>query len=268
MSPCRRFARGPATARASSREAGDPPTASGVSGPAVPPHPFAAPSTLKAHDILAIGHGRVPVDAGVVIARRRAGDSSTGPYPLVYNEADASNGPARSWSSTRGVAGMPLPRFLTRRRVGTALVLSIAGLLALGRWRATEAEDQRRAVPEVWRNVSVEPASLRQAPRINLEGGIGWLNTAGPIHLEELRGKIVLLDFWTYCCINCHHVLPGPRRPGEEVQERAGRHRRPHRQVRGRARDREHPQEGPRVRDQAPGGQRRQPGHLEPVRRE
>ena len=54
----------------------------------------------------------------------------------------------------------------------------------------------------------MEPASLRQAPRINLEGGVGWLNTAGPIHLEELRGKIVLLDFWTYCCINCHHVLP------------------------------------------------------------
>ncbi|MEJ7639750.1 MAG: thioredoxin-like domain-containing protein [Singulisphaera sp.] len=87
-------------------------------------------------------------------------------------------------------------------------MLSIVGLFALGRWRAKEAEDDRRAVPEVWRNVSVEPASLRQAARINLEGGVGWLNTAGPIHLEELRGKIVLLDFWTYCCINCHHVLP------------------------------------------------------------
>ena len=103
---------------------------------------------------------------------------------------------------------MPFPQFLTRRRVGTALVLTIVGLFALGRWRAKEAEDDRRAVPEVWRNVSVEPASLRQAARINLEGGVGWLNTAGPIHLEELRGKIVLLDFWTYCCINCHHVLP------------------------------------------------------------
>ena len=103
---------------------------------------------------------------------------------------------------------MPYPHFLTRRRVGTVLVMSIVALFALGRWRAREAESLRRAVPEVWRNVSVEPASLRQAPRINLEGGVGWLNTAGPIHLEELRGKIVLLDFWTYCCINCHHILP------------------------------------------------------------
>ena len=48
----------------------------------------------------------------------------------------------------------------------------------------------------------------REPVRLTLEGGDGWINTGGPIHLEELRGKIVLLDFWTYCCINCHHVLP------------------------------------------------------------
>ena len=35
-----------------------------------------------------------------------------------------------------------------------------------------------------------------------------WLN-APPLKLgRELRGKVVLLDFWTYCCINCMHVLP------------------------------------------------------------
>ncbi|WP_121010504.1 NHL domain-containing thioredoxin family protein [Saccharothrix australiensis] len=37
--------------------------------------------------------------------------------------------------------------------------------------------------------------------------GRGWLNTAGPLKLEDLRGKVVLLDFWTFCCINCLHVL-------------------------------------------------------------
>src|SRR5690606_8311258 len=42
----------------------------------------------------------------------------------------------------------------------------------------------------------------------SLEGGTEWLNTSGPISLQGLRGKIVLLDFWTYCCINCIHVLP------------------------------------------------------------
>ena len=35
-----------------------------------------------------------------------------------------------------------------------------------------------------------------------------WLNTAGPITMKDLKGKIVLLDFWTLCCINCIHTLP------------------------------------------------------------
>jgi thiol-disulfide isomerase/thioredoxin len=38
--------------------------------------------------------------------------------------------------------------------------------------------------------------------------GRGWLNTGGKdIALADLRGKIVLLDYWTFCCINCLHVL-------------------------------------------------------------
>ena len=40
-----------------------------------------------------------------------------------------------------------------------------------------------------------------------LEGG-GWLNTKAPLGLDDLRGKFVVLDFWTYCCINCKHILP------------------------------------------------------------
>lgn len=41
-----------------------------------------------------------------------------------------------------------------------------------------------------------------------LDGAVAWINVAGPIDLEDLRGKFVVLDFWTYCCINCIHVLP------------------------------------------------------------
>jgi thiol-disulfide isomerase/thioredoxin len=40
------------------------------------------------------------------------------------------------------------------------------------------------------------------------DGAVDWINTSGPIRWKDLRGKVVLLDFWTYCCINCHHVLP------------------------------------------------------------
>jgi len=38
--------------------------------------------------------------------------------------------------------------------------------------------------------------------------GLEWLNTERPLTLRGLRGKVVLLDFWTYCCINCLHVIP------------------------------------------------------------
>ena len=45
-----------------------------------------------------------------------------------------------------------------------------------------------------------------RAPEI--QGGRGWLNTDKPLSLAALKGKIVLLDFWTYGCINCIHIIP------------------------------------------------------------
>ena len=39
-------------------------------------------------------------------------------------------------------------------------------------------------------------------------GGTDWLNTDKPIKLADLKGRIVLVDFWTLCCINCIHTLP------------------------------------------------------------
>ncbi len=42
--------------------------------------------------------------------------------------------------------------------------------------------------------------------------GLEWINTAEPISLNELKGKVVLLDFWTYGCINCIHVIPDLKR--------------------------------------------------------
>ena len=41
-----------------------------------------------------------------------------------------------------------------------------------------------------------------------LRGAAAWLNTRGPLSLRDLRGKVVLLDFWTYGCINCLHLVP------------------------------------------------------------
>lgn len=44
------------------------------------------------------------------------------------------------------------------------------------------------------------------APEINTS--FGWLNADKPYSIKDLRGKIVLLDFWTYGCINCQHIMP------------------------------------------------------------
>jgi thiol-disulfide isomerase/thioredoxin/sugar lactone lactonase YvrE len=41
----------------------------------------------------------------------------------------------------------------------------------------------------------------------DLDGATEWLNVAKPISMAQLRGKVVLLDFWTYGCVNCMHVL-------------------------------------------------------------
>ena len=42
--------------------------------------------------------------------------------------------------------------------------------------------------------------------------GLDWLNSPRPLTLSDLRGKIVLLDFWTYGCVNCMHVIPDLKR--------------------------------------------------------
>ena len=41
----------------------------------------------------------------------------------------------------------------------------------------------------------------------SLDGAVQWLNSP-PLNSESLKGKVVLVDFWTYDCINCQHTLP------------------------------------------------------------
>ncbi|MTB71063.1 redoxin domain-containing protein [Arsenicicoccus sp. MKL-02] len=50
--------------------------------------------------------------------------------------------------------------------------------------------------------------------------GRGWLNTGGrELTLAELRGKVVVLDFWTFCCVNCLHVLDELRPLEQELAD-------------------------------------------------
>ncbi|ASY33791.1 NHL domain-containing thioredoxin family protein [Streptomyces sp. CLI2509] len=64
------------------------------------------------------------------------------------------------------------------------------------------------------------PAPRRARVRApELVGKGGWLNTGGTSYsLADLRGRIVILDFWTFCCINCLHVL-------DELRELEEKHR-------------------------------------------
>ncbi|MEU3402438.1 NHL domain-containing thioredoxin family protein [Streptomyces sp. NPDC006670] len=64
------------------------------------------------------------------------------------------------------------------------------------------------------------PAPRRARVRApELIGKGGWLNTGGKeLTLADLRGRIVILDFWTFCCINCLHVL-------DELRELEEKHR-------------------------------------------
>ena len=48
-------------------------------------------------------------------------------------------------------------------------------------------------------------------PRVRapeLAQNYSWLNTDKPLSLKQLKGRVIILDFWTYCCINCLHILP------------------------------------------------------------
>ena len=47
--------------------------------------------------------------------------------------------------------------------------------------------------------------SIREAPEI--VGIEHWINS-GPLSIAELRGRVVLLNFWTFDCANCQHTLP------------------------------------------------------------
>ena len=53
-------------------------------------------------------------------------------------------------------------------------------------------------------------AGARKAPEFPPD--LDWLNTYRPLRMSELRGKVVLLDVYTSCCVHCLHVLPDLRR--------------------------------------------------------
>ena len=73
----------------------------------------------------------------------------------------------------------------------------------IGRWQSSAAAILHS---QEGSEMSVQERSRIRAPE--LTGDRGWLNTYKPLSLAALRGKVVLLDFWTYGCVNCMHIIP------------------------------------------------------------
>jgi len=55
--------------------------------------------------------------------------------------------------------------------------------------------------------LTASAALVDEGPMPDLKGAVGWLNSE-PLNRKSLRGKVVLVDFWTYTCINSLRPLP------------------------------------------------------------
>ena len=153
----------------------------------------------------------------VTLLSTRAAQVITAPLTQLGNRInDASN--RRSGLAAALLAGLAVT---TRLRQGAGvLMLASVALLASGRQGVLQPG------PQLAQNLEQRlshflPAS---APKITplpvveqtqsgfpgLEGGTAWFNSV-PLNRADLKGKVVLIDFWTYDCINCQHTLPHVR---------------------------------------------------------
>ncbi len=126
----------------------------------------------------------------------------TPPVDTAVPEAGTAPATAFPWSLAAGLlGGIGLP----------FLVLMLMG--SPNRATSDETEEPApvaTANPHETANPhDLQPDEKKKVPAPELAGGVDWLNTAGPLSMKkDLKGKIVILDFWTLCCINCIHVLP------------------------------------------------------------
>ncbi|MCA9894852.1 MAG: redoxin domain-containing protein, partial [Anaerolineae bacterium] len=63
-------------------------------------------------------------------------------------------------------------------------------------------------IPTLAQDATPDPRYVGTVPAPAFPDDIEWLNVDAPLTLDGLRGKIIVLDFWTYGCINCIHMIP------------------------------------------------------------
>ncbi|XP_053958014.1 NHL repeat-containing protein 2 [Anastrepha ludens] len=75
--------------------------------------------------------------------------------------------------------------------------------------RAKEGIDKAKVISEfLCRWDADEALAPVKKMKIEFQEDLDWFNVTRPLPLKSLRGKLVVLDFFTYCCINCMHILP------------------------------------------------------------
>jgi cytochrome c biogenesis protein CcdA/thiol-disulfide isomerase/thioredoxin len=133
-----------------------------------------------------------------------------GNYDIKFENTIAKNAPAFLVDPTKGLeAQASVHKQLQQLRGGHTN--------ALGRAVANSQANGVAGVSSLHQTGSVN--ATQQAPRLHLPvigrapeftGTQRWFNTPGgkPVTLTSLRGKVVVVDFWTYSCINCIRTLP------------------------------------------------------------
>ena len=157
--------------------------------------------------------------AGPILGTVIAGAALNGPnagtsFLLLAYAAGAGTGLAAAWWSGRAAAGA-LRRFLPaaeglRRLAGAAVLAGVAapalGIDAslLARIPAPGTTAIEQALVD---RVQFPGDVVAAGPLSALSGATGWMNSP-PLSDDALRGKVVLVNFWTYSCINCLRTLP------------------------------------------------------------
>ncbi|MDU9393893.1 cytochrome c biogenesis protein DipZ [Pseudomonas sp. zfem002] len=124
--------------------------------------------------------------------------------------------------SNRLRLSLPVVEWL-RRASGVLVLLAAVGIASGGTREllaGTSSQLSNRLEQQVLKSVSavidrlVAKAQAASEPDLTPKGGmpslggaVQWLNSP-PLSREDLRGKVVLVDFWTFDCINCQHTLP------------------------------------------------------------
>jgi cytochrome c biogenesis protein CcdA/thiol-disulfide isomerase/thioredoxin len=107
-----------------------------------------------------------------------------------------------SLGSTAGLEQNLIDRFGKQASGGGAMSMTMTGNQSMA---MTAKPDQ-----------PVAPSAALMPP---LDGATAWINSS-PLTAESLRGKVVLIDFWTYSCINCLRAIPYVRAWAEKYKDK------------------------------------------------